>query len=542
LLARPHLLAWPCLAIWCGGLVAARANRVLAQKVREISAAHTALEVANKAKSEFVSTISHEVRTPLNGIIGMIDLLSRTRLDGTQAEYMTTIRRSGETLLSVINGVLDFSKLDAERVELEDIAFDPREMLERAIAQFAYQTRSKGIGLDLSVSDQVPSFLRGDPFRLGQVVSNLVGNAIKFTDVGYVRVKLSLGEGAAPGDGAALERAVPLVLEVSDTGIGIRKDKLGSLFQPFVQADQSTTRRYGGSGLGLAIVKRLIELMGGSIEARSEEGSGSDFIARFTLREAEAPLEVLHAGGRAESELARRVLVVDDDPVNRRVAAGLLRELGFGVVEAESGPEAIAQLSRESADFVLMDCSMPGMDGFEATSRIRRGDAGKAAASMPILAMTASSQTADRDRAMASGMSGSVAKPVTSASLSAALDRFAPAPTPQSSSDRDDEVFDAPSFRARYEGDEALGREILELYLKEAGPLFEEACAAAAAGDNKTALARIHRLKGTTGTIGGMHASEAAQAILASTSPIETLRPELRALEAEVRRYLYGKS
>jgi signal transduction histidine kinase/ligand-binding sensor domain-containing protein/CheY-like chemotaxis protein len=538
-------------------LATARANRYLALKVSELSAARTALEAANedsrrlvaeaeranKAKSEFVSTMSHEVRTPMNGIIGMIDLLSRTDLDEKQAEYMTTIKRSGETLLAVINEVLDFSRLEAERVVLEDIPFSPQELLERSTAPFEHQTAAKGIALELSVAKEVPAHLRGDPFRLGQVITNLVGNAIKFTARGSVSVGLYLDEGAASG----AEGCIPLVLEVSDTGIGIRADKLGSLFQPFVQADQSTTRRYGGSGLGLAICKHLVELMGGRIEARSEEGAGSSFIARFALREAEAPKEEPRPDRRAAS--ARKVLVVDDDPVNRRVAVALLGELGIETVEAESGQSAIAQLCKDSVDLVLMDCSMPGMDGYETTRRIRKGAAGTRESRTPIVAMTARAQEEDRARAMSAGMDDYVAKPVTLETLAAALDRpairsgeTAERRKSTAAAVREAAAFDAAVYRSRYEDSPEVGKEILELFLAQARPLFEEARRAAAAGDEETALARVHRLKGTTGVIGGMRASSAAETVLAKAKdiggPLEAFGLELAELENEVRRYL----
>jgi signal transduction histidine kinase/ligand-binding sensor domain-containing protein/DNA-binding NarL/FixJ family response regulator len=573
-LGLPAMILYLLVIAAAGYLLAtARANRSLAMKVRELSAAHAALEAANedsrrlaaeadranRAKGEFVSTMSHEARTPMNGIIGMIDLLSRTALDERQAGYVETIRRSGETLLSVINEVLDFSKLEAERVELESIPFDPRELLERSLAPFAPQAAAKGIALELSVQEGLPAALRGDPFRLGQVLANLVGNAVKFTDSGAVRVSLRLD----PGAGAAGDPAdrLALALEVSDTGIGIRADKLGALFQPFVQADQSTTRRFGGSGLGLAIAKRLVELMGGSIEARSEEGSGSSFTVRLALREAEPPKQAPRPAIRPAA--GRRVLVVDDDPVNRRVALALLAELGVEAVEAESGRAAIAELGRSRADLVLMDCSMPGMDGYETTRRIREGGEGGPDPRTPIVAMTASARAADRDRALAAGMDDYVAKPVTLEALAAALERGAIRPIrsivpaaaagnrEEAPAPRDWAAFDASAYSARYRDSPEVGREILELFLAQARPLFEEARAAAAAGDEEAVLARIHRLKGTTGVIGGRGAARIAGTILASASPSDSAAPakglaerledfglELAALEEEVGRYL----
>jgi signal transduction histidine kinase/ligand-binding sensor domain-containing protein/CheY-like chemotaxis protein/HPt (histidine-containing phosphotransfer) domain-containing protein len=578
-LSLPAILLY-LLAIASGGYVLAtlRANRSLASKVRELSSARSELEKAgeesrrlaaeadraNAAKSEFISTVSHEVRTPMNGVIGMIDLLSRTDLDERQAEYVSTIKQSGETLIAVISDVLDLSKIEAERIELEDIDFDPRELVERFRAVFAHQAEAKGIVLAASVDEGVPAALRGDPFRLGQILSNLLSNAVKFTDRGRIRIRLERSD--HPEGGAGQEPA-RIALSVSDTGIGIPGEKLGSLFQPFTQADQSTTRRYGGTGLGLAISKHLALLMGGSIEAESEPGAGTTFTVRLALRAGEA--KALAAGKILASGAARargaalasglagkKILVVDDDPVNRRVAVCLIRELGAEAAEAESGHAAIVELGRHRADLVLMDCSMPGMDGYETTRRIRNAAFAALDPGTRILAMTARTSPADRARALASGMDDYIIKPVTLASLAAAFERIgyhagsrieaageAPAP--------DNAVFDAPAFRARFDDAQEVGAEILGLFLSQSRPLLEESRAALAEGDSQSAVERIHRLKGSTGAIGGMRASRAAEAFLAAASRpssereglsllLESFARELADLEAEAETYLKG--
>jgi signal transduction histidine kinase/ligand-binding sensor domain-containing protein/DNA-binding response OmpR family regulator len=558
-LSVPAMLLYLLAIIFAGyGIATLRANRALVSKVRELSAARSALEEAgeesrrltaeaeraNRAKSEFISTVSHEVRTPMNGVIGMVDLLSRTSLDERQTEYVSTIKQSGETLIAVINDVLDYSKIEAERIELENIAFDPRALIERSRTAFAYQAEAKGLVLEASVAEAVPPALLGDPLRIGQVLTNLLGNAVKFTDRGFVRLRLDIdaGSGSAPR----------LRIAVSDSGIGISADKLGSLFKPFSQADQSTTRRYGGTGLGLAISKHLVELMGGGIEVRSERGLGSTFVVSLQLNVASGGFE--SPSGSGDNEVGRvygagsldgkRVLVVDDDPVNRRVAVGLLRELGAEAIEVESGQAAIAELGRHRADLVLMDCSMPDMDGFETTRRIRDAAFGALDPFTKIIAMTARTLPADRDQAMASGMDDYIAKPVTLASLGATLERIgiliapaAEALQPGSTSagagtakDADAGVFDAVGFGARYENAEELAREILELFLSQSTGLLEEARTALADSDIETARARLHRLKGSTGTITGMRACGAAADFLAASSRPGTKIEELSSL------------
>jgi signal transduction histidine kinase/ligand-binding sensor domain-containing protein/CheY-like chemotaxis protein/HPt (histidine-containing phosphotransfer) domain-containing protein len=553
-----------------------RANRSLATKVQELMAARAALEaagadarrlaaeaeLATRAKSEFVSTVSHEVRTPMNGVIGMIELLSRTKLDERQADYVATIKRSGETLLGIINGVLDYSRLEAEKVELEEIAFSPREFMTRTVAPFASQAEAKGLALEASVSGELPATLSGDPLRLGQVLTNLLGNAIKFTDRGSVRVSLR-PESACPSKPEP-GTVLPLILEVADTGIGISEEKLATLFRPFVQADHSTTRRYGGSGLGLAISKGLVGLMGGSIEARSEAGAGSTFVAHVRLKAAAAipPAKAATKFRAAKLRLAKgptlRALVVDDDPVNRRVASALLAELGIGATEVATGGAAIDELGRAGYDLVLMDCSMPGMDGFETTRAIRGGAAGVLDPRTPIVAMTARSQSSDMEAALEAGMDDYLAKPITLAAVEEILDRLfarSRAAGPEGRGRGEEaSAFDADAYSERYESSPEIGREILEVFLSQTRPILEEAARAAEAGDSGLVEQRVHRLKGTTGTVGGMRAARAAQEVLeiaarkplleapeaakALAEPMVKLGAEIAALEAEIRRYL----
>jgi signal transduction histidine kinase/ligand-binding sensor domain-containing protein/DNA-binding NarL/FixJ family response regulator len=554
------------------GIAQLRSSRLLSQKVAELTDAQDALrsseeeakrlaaeaDRANRAKSDFIATVSHEIRTPMNGVIGMAELLSRTRLDARQTEYVETIHRSGESLLCIINDVLDFSKIEAERVVLEEVGFDIRELVERVHAAFAHPAEHKALSFRAETAAEVPSRFVGDPLRLGQVLSNLVGNAIKFTDRGEVRIIVDIAEGDSPaspprGDGAGQSEVRPIRFRVIDTGIGIQAERLSSLFAPFTQADQSTTRRYGGTGLGLAISKRFVELMGGTIEVTSEFGQGSTFTFTVPLGEAaaeeepgdaqthgESPGAGAEAGAREEGEelAGRKILVVDDDPVNRRVASRLLALLGAAATEVESGHAAIAELGRERYDAVLMDCSMPGMDGFETSLRIRDPASGVMDPRLPIVAMTARAQADDRQRCFAAGMDGYVAKPVVVETLRRSLKAVLGEGPARPEAAQEAEVFEAEEFETRYAEDTKLADEILGLFVAQARPLFEEARVAFSRGDLKALGEGMHKLKGSSGAIGATRTSAAAdramKAALASGAQAERSHAALPGLLADL--------
>ncbi len=371
-----------------------------------LEAARIAAEQAVQTRTRFLANMSHEIRTPMNGVIGMASLLQETTLDEQQHSFLKTIRTSGEALLTIINEILDFSKIDADQVQLEATVFDPSECAREAVELIRPTAISKGLQIKLDIADDLGSAYRGDVNRIRQVLANLLANAAKFTDSGSV--SLSVGMLDEPGNQANLYFAV------EDTGIGIPVDKQPHLFDPFSQADASTTREYGGTGLGLSISKRLAELMDGDITLLSTPSLGSCFT--FTLHAPEAsamsraaesadlkkPLRPLAAEGLS-------VLVAEDNLVNQKVAVHMLKQLGISAQLASNGQEAIEALQREGFDLVFMDVQMPEVDGLEASTIIR----GNLDQHQPyIIAMTANAMAEDREACIAAGMDDFVAKPV----------------------------------------------------------------------------------------------------------------------------------
>jgi two-component system, sensor histidine kinase and response regulator len=517
-------------------------------RAAELAAARDAALAADEAKGRFVANMSHEVRTPMNAIIGLTHLALDTRLDARQRDYLVKVQTASKSLMRLLDDILDYSKIEADKLTLEHETFDPRAVVQHVADLFSARAELAGLALSVELDPGLPPRLVGDALRLTQVLNNLVGNALKFTRHG--RVVLSAAALAPPGDGT-----LPLRFAVRDTGIGLTPHQVAGLFKPFAQADRSTTRRFGGTGLGLAICRRLVEMMGGQIAVRSEPGQGSEFSfsARFALpRDDEAPPpDAEPAEARAAALQAirgARVLLVEDNPINQQVAGEMLAGAGMQVTIAENGIVALDRLRAATFDLVLMDVQMPVMDGLQATRLLRRLPRG----GLPVIAMSASVLERDRQDCLDAGMNAHLPKPVEPDALEAVLLAWirpgasgghdAPAPAPPAAAPEDAEALqrllpgvDVRSGLERLGGDLTLYRDLLATYRRLHAQDGHEAMRLYQADDIEALVRLLHALGGAAATLGLGEVSRQAAAIrhaLAAGAASGEVVVQLKALRA----------
>ncbi len=504
------------------------------QRTAELIAARDQAITASAVKSRFLANMSHEIRTPMNGVIGMLGLLEKTPLNETQRDYVSTIQQSSHQLLDIINDILDSAKIEAGHITYQVSSFNIRSLLQDIVNLLANSADIKGITLETNISNNTPPNLRGDPSKLRQVLTNLIGNAIKFTP--------PTAEALAPQDSKVsinltpvTETAHDVILEfnISDTGIGISQNAIAHIFEPFAQADESTTRNYGGTGLGLSISQQIIKGMGGEINVTSRENQGSTFSFSLTFKKSEAEVSKPERPQQTGSSPADqkdieskslRVLLVEDNEINQKVAVHQLRQLGYSPDTAHDGVEAVSCANANTYDVILMDCQMPNQDGYSATKEIKR------TLSEPpyIIAMTANAMQEDREKCLQAGMDDYLTKPVDPLQLGDLLEKLAPTEPTQIKIPADPIDFDRLS--ASCGQDPQMIKEISQEYIAQAKTTLSEISEAIHQEDSDALQRLAHRLRGSS-AICGMTAMAAPLTQLEELGKIQSLVPALTELK-----------
>ncbi|WP_158947013.1 hybrid sensor histidine kinase/response regulator [Pseudodesulfovibrio cashew] len=508
---------------------------------RSAEEARIAAQEANRTKSRFLANMSHEIRTPISGILGMAEMTITTGLTKEQREHMDMIREAARSLLSIVNDILDLSKVEAHKMELKPEDFDIRQLLETTTRHFAPAVEKKPIALNQAVAGDVPETLRGDKDRLGQILRNLIGNAVKFTERGHVDVSVEISE--------RQEERVCLLFTVQDSGIGIPENKLATVFDSFTQVDSSSAKTHQGTGLGLTISREFVRMMGGDISVKSADGFGSVFsftawmdVPATTAPRCEPARAVLPAG------LHLDILLAEDNPLNQKFLTHFLTMFGHRVTVAGNGLEAIRLLEEtgRKTDLVLMDIQMPEMGGIDATRCIREGRAKGVDPSIPIIALTAYAMKGDKERMFEAGMDDYVSKPVEMKELSAAIARTVAAHTPNEprskpampsrpAARKETVSLDMDSLISRFEGNTELLKEILELFLEEADAKLDKLDNALRTEDMTELGEAVHSITNIASHVLAMEIVHRARALEKQcySEPLEEIRPEVEALRPQ---------